>query len=120
VVAKIGAKCSNFSNPRGLESMFKTLAVLAALAVAVPTLALAQGNSHNTPAAQNANGVPFTANDPPANTFNSAPTLPVVLGPGSVPPGCNVLALDKDDRNGQNGDDKKSSPGNPNCQPASP
>jgi hypothetical protein len=25
--------------------------------------------------------VPFTGNDPPANTFNSSPTLPVVLGP---------------------------------------
>jgi hypothetical protein len=32
-----------------------------------------------------------------------------------------VLALDKDDKNGLNGDDKKKpSPGNPNCQPASP
>jgi hypothetical protein len=31
-----------------------------------------------------------------------------------------VLAMDKDDRNGLNGDDKKSGPGNPNCQPASP
>jgi hypothetical protein len=99
--------------------MFKTLA---ALAVAAPRLALVQGNSNNTPAAQNANGVPFTENDPPANTFNNSSTLPVVLGPGSVPPGCNVLALDKDDKNGLNGDDKgqKSSPGNPNCQPASP
>jgi hypothetical protein len=102
--------------------MLKTLAVLAALAIAVPTLALAQGNSNNTPAAQNANGVPFTGNDPPDNTFNSSPTLPVGFGPNFVPPGCNVLALDKDDRNGQNGDDKKpptTSP-NPNCGPASP
>ena len=36
------------------------------------------------------------------------------------PPGCTVLAADKDDHNGQNGDDKKSGLGNPNCQPASP
>ena len=98
--------------------MLKTLTVLAALALAVPTLALAQGNSNNTPAAQNANGVPFTGNDPPYNTLNSPPTLPAGLN--QVPPGCNVLALDKDDRNGLNGDDKKSAPGNPNCQPASP
>jgi hypothetical protein len=32
--------------------MFKTLAALGALAVAAPTLALAQGNSNNMPAAQ--------------------------------------------------------------------
>jgi len=47
------------------------------------------------------------------------PSLPPGLG-GSFPPGCTVLAMDKDDRNGLNGDDKKSGPGNPNCQPASP
>jgi hypothetical protein len=99
--------------------MLKTLAVLAALAVAAPSLALAQGNSNNTPASQNANGVPFTGNDPPDNTFNGPPTLPAVLN--QAPPGCNVLALDKDDvHNPSNGDDKKSTPGNPNCQPASP
>ncbi|MFY9898422.1 MAG: hypothetical protein WAK67_11580 [Xanthobacteraceae bacterium] len=102
--------------------MLKPLIVIAALAVAAPSLALAQGNSNNTPASQNANGVPFTGNDPPANTFNGPPTLPVVLGPGSGL-GCYVLSLDKDDSNGQNGDDKKPptmSP-NPNCQqPASP
>jgi hypothetical protein len=44
---------------------------------------------------------------PPANTFNGPPTLPVVLGPNFVPPGCGVLANDPDDHNGQNGDDKK-------------
>jgi hypothetical protein len=68
---------------------------------------------------QNANGVPFTANDPPANTFHGPPSLPPGLG-GAFPPGCSVLAADKDDRNGLNGDDKKLGPGNPNCQPASP
>jgi hypothetical protein len=100
--------------------MLKILAVLTALAVAAPSLALAQGNSNNTPASQNANGVPFTGNDPPYNTFNSPPILPAVVN--QFPPGCNVLALDKDDHNGQNGDDKKpptTSP-NPNCGPASP
>jgi hypothetical protein len=100
--------------------MLKSLIVIAALAViAAPSVALAQGNSGNTPASQNANGIPFTANDPPANTFHGPPSLPPGLG-GAFPPGCTVLAADKDDRNGLNGDDKKSSPGNPNCQPASP
>jgi hypothetical protein len=101
----------------------KSLVVIAALAIAAPTLALAQGkgNSNNTPASQNANGLPFTANDPPLSSFQGQgpPSLPPGLG-GSFPPGCSVLAADKDDRNGQNGDDKKASPGNPNCQPASP
>jgi hypothetical protein len=99
--------------------MVKSLVVFAALAVAAPSLALAQGNSNNTPASQNANGVPFTANDPPADTFHGPPGLPPGLG-GSVPPGCSVLAADKDDRNGLNGDDKNPGHGNPHCQPASP
>ena len=100
--------------------MLKSLTVIAALAViAAPSWALAQGNSDNTPASQNANGLPFTGNDPPAGTFHGPPSLPPGLG-GSFPPGCSVLAADKDDRNGQNGDDKKPGPGNPNCQPASP
>jgi hypothetical protein len=99
--------------------MLKRLIAIAALAIAAPSLAWAQGNSDNTPASQNANGIPFTANDPPASSFHGPPSLPRGLG-GSFPPGCAVLAMDKDDRNGQNGDDKKSNPGNPNCQPASP
>jgi hypothetical protein len=98
--------------------MVKSLVVFAALAVAAPSLALAQGNSNNTPASQNANGVPFTANDPPADTFHGPPGLPPGLG-GTVPPGCSVLATDKDDRNGPNGDDKNPGHGNPHCQPAS-
>jgi hypothetical protein len=100
--------------------MLKPLIVIAALAVvASPSWALAQGNSDNTPAPQNANGIPFTANDPPANTFHGPPSLPPGLG-GTFPPGCSVLAADKDDHNGPNGDDKNSGHGNPNCQPASP
>ena len=99
--------------------MLKSLIAIAALGVAAPSWALAQGNSNNTPASQNANGIPFTANDPPANTFHGPPSLPPGLG-GTFPPGCAVLAADKDDRNGLNGDDKKLGPGNPNCQPASP
>ena len=101
--------------------MVKSLVVIATLAVAAPALAWAQGNSGNTPASQNANGIPFTANDPPLSSFQGRgpPSLPPGLG-GSFPPGCTVLAMDKDDRNGQNGDDKKTNPGNPNCQPASP
>jgi hypothetical protein len=40
--------------------MLKPLIVIAALAVvAAPSVVLAQGNSDNTPASQNANGVPF-------------------------------------------------------------
>jgi hypothetical protein len=100
--------------------MLKPLIAIAALAVAAPSLALAQGNSNNTPASQNANGVPFTANDPPAASFNNSPILPPGIGSA---PACSVLAADPDDLNGQNGDDKKPptmSP-NPNCQqPASP
>ena len=96
--------------------MFKFLVVIAALCAVAPGIALAQGNSANPPASQNANGIPFTANDPPANTFHGPPSLPAGLG-GSFPPGCSILAMDKDDRNGQNGDDKKPGPGNPNCQP---
>ena len=99
--------------------MVKSLVVIAALAVAAPSLALAQGNSDNTPASQNANGLPFTRNDPPAATFHGPPSLPPGLG-GSFPPGCSVLAADKDDRNGLNGDDKNPGHGNPLCQPASP
>ena len=102
-----------------MGTMFKFLVVIAALCAVAPGIALAQGNSANPPASQNANGIPFTANDPPANTFHGPPSLPAGLG-GSFPPGCSILAMDKDDRNGQNGDDKKPGPGNPNCQPASP
>ena len=99
--------------------MLKSLIIIAALAVAAPSVALAQSNSNNTPASQNANGIPFTGNDPRADTFHGPPSLPPGLG-GSFPPGCSVLAMDKDDRNGLNGDDKKPGPGNPSCQPASP
>lgn len=103
--------------------MLKLLIAIGAIAVAAPGLALAQGNSGNTPASQNANGIPFTANDPPLADFRGQgqgpPSLPQPFG-GAFPPGCTVLAMDKDDRNGQNGDDKRASPGNPNCQPASP
>ncbi len=102
--------------------MLKYLIVIAALAGAAPSLALAQGDSNNTPAPQNANGIPFTTNDPPIDTFRQGPpSTPPGLG-GSFPPGCSILALDKDDRNqpNGNGDDKKASPGNPNCQAASP
>jgi hypothetical protein len=96
--------------------MLKTLAVLAALAVVAPSLAVADDNQPNTPTLPG----PF-AGDPPDNTFNGngPPSLPPGLG-GTFPPGCTILARDKDDKNGSNGDDKKSSPGNPNCQPASP
>jgi hypothetical protein len=57
--------------------MLKSLIVIAVLAViAAPSWALAQGNSNNTPASQNANGIPFTANDPPASSFQGPPSLP--------------------------------------------
>jgi hypothetical protein len=56
--------------------MLKSLIAIAALAVAAPSFALAQGNSDNTPAAQKANGIPFTGNDPPADTFHAPPSLP--------------------------------------------
>ncbi len=52
---------------KGMGTMLKSVILIAALAgVAMPNWALAQGNSNNTPASQNANGIPFTANDPPA------------------------------------------------------
>jgi hypothetical protein len=95
--------------------MLKSLIVIGALAVAAPSVALAQGKSGNTPASQNANGIPFTGNDPPANTFAGPPSLPPGLG-GSFPPGCSVLATDPDDLNGPNGDDKNPTHGNPHCQ----
>jgi hypothetical protein len=62
--------------------MLKSLIVIAALAGAAPSLALAQGNSNNTPASQHSNGIPFTGNDPPANTFAGPPSLPPGLGGG--------------------------------------
>ncbi len=43
--------------PGGAGRMFKSLVVIGALAVAAPSLALAQGNLNNTPASQNANGL---------------------------------------------------------------
>jgi hypothetical protein len=101
----------------GRGTMVKSLVVIAALAVAAPSVALAQGNSNNTPAWQNANGVPFTGNDPAASSFNSSPSLPVVVG---TVPGCSVITADPDDRNRPNGDDKNPGHGNPHCQPASP
>ena len=73
----------------------RPLAVIGALAVTAPSLAVAdRPNPPNPPP-----GPPSFANDPPANTFNGPPTFtPVVLtGPSSVPPGCGVLALDPDD-----------------------
>jgi len=60
--------------------MLKSLIIIAALAVAAPSVALAQSNSNNTPASQNANGIPFTGNDPPADTFHGPPSLPPGLG----------------------------------------
>jgi hypothetical protein len=92
--------------------MLKSLVVIAALAFAAPGLAVA--DDHKPPSFTD-----LTANDPPADTFHGPPGLPPGLG-GSVPPGCSVLAADKDDRNGPNGDDKNPGHGNPNCQPASP
>ena len=92
--------------------MLKSLVVIAALAFAAPGLAIA--DDHKPPSFTD-----LTANDPPADTFHDPPGLPPGLG-GSVPPGCSVLAADKDDRNGPNGDDKNPSHGNQHCQPASP
>ncbi len=86
--------------------------MLGALAFAAPGLAIAKDNQP-LPSL-----IDLTANDPPASSFNNSPHVPPGLG--GPPPGCSILAKDKDDRNGQNGDDKKSGPGNPICQPASP
>jgi hypothetical protein len=88
--------------------MFKYFVLLSALAFAAPGMAIA---ADNQPRSFN----DLTANDPPANTFHGPPSLPPGLG-GTFPPGCSVLAADKDDRNGQNGDDKNPDHGNPNCQ----
>jgi hypothetical protein len=91
--------------------MFKYFVLLSVLAFAAPGMAIA---ADNQPRSLN----DLTANDPPANTFHGPPSLPPGLG-GTFPPGCSVLAADKDDRNGQNGDDKNPDHGNPNCQPLS-
>jgi hypothetical protein len=90
--------------------MFKYIVLVVALAFAAPGLAIADDNK--PPSLTD-----LTANDPPANTFNARPTFPPGLG--APPPGCRVLAQDKDDRNGPNGDDKNPTHGNPNCQPLS-
>ncbi len=94
--------------------MFKYVVLLGALALAAPSLAIADDNQPPPSLTD------LTANDPPASSFNTSAHVPPGLG--GPPPGCNILAMDKDDQNhpNGNGDDKKSSPGNPNCQPASP
>jgi hypothetical protein len=99
--------------------MVKYVVLLGVLAFAAPGMAVADDNQNNNSGAQNSNGLPFTANDPPADTFHGPPSLPPGLG-GTFPPGCTVLAADKDDKNGPNGDDNHPHRGNPNCQPASP
>jgi hypothetical protein len=91
--------------------MFKCVIVLSALAFAAPGIAVA---ADNQPRSFN----DLTATDPPANTFHGPPTFPPGLG--GPPPGCSVLAADKDDaHHGSNGDDKNPDHGNPNCQPLS-
>jgi hypothetical protein len=92
-VAKIGRKCSNFLNPRGVGSMLKTLAVIGALAVVAPGFAFADGN----PPTQPPKDPPTQQTGPsgPANLYvvppgisnnpNGLPTVPAVLnlgGPG--------------------------------------
>jgi hypothetical protein len=91
--------------------MFKYSVLLSVLAFAAPGIAIADDN-------QPRSFKDLTANDPPGNTFHGPPSLPPGLG-GTFPPGCNVLAADKDDHNGSNGDDKNPDHGNPNCQPLS-
>jgi hypothetical protein len=85
--------------------MFKYVVLLGALAVAAPGVAFADPPSLTD----------LTKNDPPANTFAGPPGLPPGLG-GSMPPACSVLAQDKDDRNGSNGDDKNPDHGNKHCE----
>jgi hypothetical protein len=58
--------------------MVKSLVVIAALAVAapsqssrVPSITSRSERRNNTPASQNSNGLPFTANDPPASSFHA-------------------------------------------------
>jgi hypothetical protein len=94
--------------------MLKSLVMIAALAFAAPGLAVAADDQNNNSGPQNSNGLPFTANDPPAADFNSKGR------PAGFPfvPGCKVG--DPDDRNGPNGDDSNPGHGNPHCQPASP
>jgi hypothetical protein len=96
--------------------MFKYVALLGALALAAPGLAIADNNQPPSSLTD------LTANDPPASSFNGNGPPNTPPGHGGFPPGCTILGMDKDDNNnGQNGDDKKSAPGNPNCpQPASP
>jgi hypothetical protein len=78
--------------------MFKYSVLLSVLAFAAPGIAIADDN-------QPRSFKDLTANDPPGNTFHGPPTFPPGLG--APPPGCNVLAADKDDfHHGSNGDDK--------------
>jgi hypothetical protein len=95
--------------------MLKYFALLGILVVAAPTLAVAANNQNNNSSlqnssagSQNSNGVPFTANDPPATNFNPNPNAISNSNgrPAGFPPvpGCT------------NGVAK----GNPHCQPASP
>jgi hypothetical protein len=93
--------------------MLRSFALLSILVVAVPTLAVAANNQNNnsnsqnsSAGSQNSNGVPFTANDPPATDFNSNSNSNGNGRPAGFPPvpGCS------------NGVAK----GNPHCQPASP
>ena len=83
--------------------MFKYVVLLGVLAFAAPGLAVADDNKP-----------PSFPNDPPASSFNNSPLLPPGLG-GTVP-ACSVLAADKDDANGPNGDDKNPDHGNKHCQ----
>ena len=92
--------------------MFRYFVLLSALAFAAPGIAVADDN-------QPRSFTDLTATDPPANTFHGPPSMPPGLS-GTFPPGCNVLAADKDDaHHGANGDDKNPDHGNPNCQPLS-
>jgi hypothetical protein len=92
--------------------MLKSLVVIAVLAFAAPSLAFADDANGNGPAGNGPPGQLKGFDDPP--TFNPPPPKPVVFG---TFPGCHG---DKDDRNGENGDDKNPGHGNPHCQPASP
>jgi hypothetical protein len=106
---------SGVGTASGVRIMLRSFALLGILVVTAPTLAVAADNQNNNSDSQNSNSLQFTG-DPPAANFNSKGV------PAGFPPvpGCNVLATDPDDRNGLNGDDKKSVVGNPHCQPASP
>jgi hypothetical protein len=91
-IAKIDTKCSKFSIHGGWKTMLKTLAVIGALAVTAPGLALAadpqptqpqpQGNAGTTQTGPSGPGTLFVVVPGVTNNPNGLPTMPDVFNGG--------------------------------------